>query len=152
MLRWLSSQSSKRDSVGQKETLRFIAPENASLAQGLLQIILDKAQVEMFSPSGGGVAVMILERWQIDVLADFGVCFEERVSTPPSCQQDEFEALPNFNPEYLSIVDKPADSSNERPGQLPLTSVNDDILSDWLKLEAKPQNVRRSIQKIDIAP
>ena len=78
---------------------------------------------------------MLLERWQIDILAGFGVCLEEVNIIPPSPPKEKIKTLPAFEREYLSIVDRRTKSTEDLLDQLSVSAEGDDILADWLTPE-----------------
>ena len=82
---------------------------------------------------------MLLERWQIDILAGFGVCLEEVNIIPPSPPKEKIKTLPAFEREYLSIVDKRTESVGNPFDQMSISTEDDDILADWLTPEPEPK-------------
>jgi len=97
---------------------RFLMPENASLAQGLLEIILDHAWLKLLPSNKGGIAVMLLEAWQVELLTGFNVISQ---GSNRSSEEGHAEgvAVNRMNqPEYLSIDKKTPtfrQSSKDRP-------------------------------------
>ena len=67
-------------------TPKFCATDNAPLAQGLLELILDRAYLKRFSASAGGIVIIPLESWQIDVLATFGIVIKNECIGPKSME------------------------------------------------------------------
>ncbi|MGI9504232.1 MAG: hypothetical protein ACR2RE_14380 [Geminicoccaceae bacterium] len=119
------------DPTRQERSHRIFTPENASLAQGLLQILLEEAHIEVFSPEGGGVALMRLERWQIDLLQCYGIAFGH-VSTASQELPLTPSQAPSLQSEYIDFdLNLPSSSTWTFP-LLSNASRPSDILSDWL--------------------
>lgn len=82
----------------------------------------------MFSPEGGGVVLMRLDRWQIDLLENYGIKFEHfpiepQIDSNITIQQSE----------YLTFDQN---SHSVFPNKLSVFSVKsppNDILSEWLR-------------------
>ena len=64
----------------------FCAPKNAHLAQGLLELMLDRAYLERPLADGGGIVIIPLESWQIEVLAVFGIVIKNECADPKSME------------------------------------------------------------------
>lgn len=137
MLAWNKIGGSKEVLPVQHKSLHLHAPEKASLAQALLQIILDQACFEEFSSDGGGVAVMRLERWQIDLLSDFGILSEENPCDSSEMRQETCTSTPRIRRGHLSKINKQRNS-----GGKPL---ND----DWFAAKAD-ENVLTDCQRSDL--
>lgn len=60
------------------ETIAFPLPQNSKKSEELLRMIMENAHVEPCAICpGNGVMMILLEDWQIDLLAGFGVASED---------------------------------------------------------------------------
>lgn len=89
--------------LGSKALHRFLMPENASLAQALLQVILDRACLKIMSSGKRGIAVMLFEDWQIDLLAGFEVISQKSSRESEERNGDDVAVNAMDRAEYLSI-------------------------------------------------
>jgi len=112
----------------QEPSDRIFAPENASLAQKLLWALLENARIEMFSPEGGGVVLMRLDRWQIDLLENYGIKFEH---FPIESQIDS--NIPTQQSECLKFYQNSYSVFLNKLSVFSVKSTPSDILSEWLK-------------------
>ena len=119
------------DQTRREPSRQIFAPENAALAQGLLRIILEEAHIEVFSPKGGGVALMRLERWQIELLKRYGIVVEP-ISTASQDAQLTQPETPSLQPEYIDFTSNKQRSSRMTLPVFSNRSQPRDILSDWL--------------------
>ena len=108
----------------------IFADENASLAQGLLRALLKLARIELFSPEGGGVVVMRLERWQIDLLENYGIQFVQFPSDSRASQKTGKKQHRN-QIEYLHLKEGIADCTANTLLNKNNDLISDDILADW---------------------
>ena len=98
-------------------TPKFCAPNNGPLAQGLLELILDRAYLKRTSESAGGIVIIPLESWQIDVLAAFGVVIKNECTDPKSVET--MISGPDCEPwsEHPSLTEPPDGLSEDRPDE-----------------------------------
>lgn len=132
----LSEESASFDGL-REEQARFLLPENADLAQSLLQIILDRSCLERFSPNGGGAVVIVLEDWQIEILESYDIIFKQG----PAISQDKENSIIKANnvakPEYISLDENRFKSNKKTKSKRSKKEQEEsklDILSEWLGL------------------
>lgn len=91
----------------------FCAPENGPLAQGLLEVILDRAYLKRSPANDGGIVTIHLEGWQIDVLTMFGVVIKNEWTDPNSMETTKSGRDQEFRPKPRSLADTPESHTPE---------------------------------------
>lgn len=95
----------------------FRAPDSGPLAQGLLEIILDRAYLERSPANDGGIVIIHLESWQIDVLTMFGVVIKNEWTDLKSMETTMSGQDQDFRPEPRSIAEPPESQSEGTSGE-----------------------------------
>ena len=67
------SQYKARPFDERSRTARFYPPDNPALAEGLLKLLLDRAWLKCYPANRGGIVIIPLEGWQINILETFGI-------------------------------------------------------------------------------
>jgi hypothetical protein len=76
----------KRPLGERSRTLKPCTSDKAPLAQALLELILDRAHLKRLPANAGGIVIVPLESWQIDVLAAFGVVIKNERIDPKAME------------------------------------------------------------------
>ena len=82
---------------------------------------------------------MLFERWQINVLANYGIYFQEPTSDSGKLLYREMVVRSSFPSEILKISEERADMDMKRHVESLISDDNDeDIFPDWLDVDRQP--------------
>lgn len=93
--------------------------------------MLQNAKIELFAPGGGGIALVRLERWQIDLLEKYEVGIEQLPVVPRATQGTQ-KKVHTLQAEYLAFDQNMLSPALDSYDVSRKKSQTNDILSGWL--------------------
>lgn len=93
------------------------APDSGPLAQGLLEVILTRAYLKRSPANDGGIVIIHLKSWQIDVLTMFGIVIKNEWTDPKSMETTMSGRDQEFRPERPSIAEPPESQPEGTSGE-----------------------------------